>query len=65
MAAAYGAQYVETLTGFKWIAHTAIEAAAADGGAPPHVSPPHVSSAAAAASSSPPPASLALAFAVA
>lgn len=31
MAAAYGAQYVETLTGFKWIAHTAIEAAAAAG----------------------------------
>ncbi|MDB4927581.1 MAG: phosphoglucomutase/phosphomannomutase [Myxococcaceae bacterium] len=31
MAAAYGAQYVETLTGFKWIAHTAIEAAARAG----------------------------------
>jgi len=31
MAAAYGAQYVETLTGFKWIAHTAIEAAARSG----------------------------------
>ena len=31
MAAAYGATYVETLTGFKWIAHTAIEAAARSG----------------------------------
>jgi phosphomannomutase len=33
MAAAYGATYVETLTGFKWIANTAVQAAERAGAA--------------------------------